>query len=906
VGTLPPFPDDLPPGPRDTGGPRGPRGPAGPRRQGGGPPGARPSGPRPARRPDADRPQPGADVPAGRRPRPGGGAPGGRPPGGGNGRGGRGGGGGGRGPRDPDGPDGFGPGPHDREPTGRTAFGRQGDGQRKRSIIWRWRRPFFLIGLAMLALLAGVGVVLAQTELPTFDDLAQSSYICAGSVPAGECSGKNAMTRLQADENRTNVPLEEVPEVVIQAVIAMEDRNFFEHDGVNPVGVARAMFQNVKGGGVSQGGSTITQQYVKNAFKLSTERAISRKVKEAVLSLKLEQQMSKEEILEGYLNTIFFGRGAYGIAAASQAYFGIDVREMTDAGQAAMLAGIIRAPALAEPSKHPEEATRRRQTALVAMQEEGYITAEQADLLGAVPVAEPWVRPYSSVKLTETLRGASDNDYMGTDYLAPYIEAELMRINPERFTEEVIDQGGLRIYTSLDYEMQRAAWNAVASTLNQEDDPATPEWEGDPEASMVAVDDQGLVRAMVGGRHRYTPGGEFQANYAVRGNGSDGREPGSTFKPVVLAQALLDGYSLESRYNAQGTMEFDQPEVRDPDGNPWKVSNYSESDAGVMDLVRATNQSSNTAYAQLMLDLGLDMVDPDGDGKSVVEGPSKVATLAEQMGVMGGDIPDENTSPAMVLGTVNATPLEMAGVYSTFANRGTFKQPDIITRVEQVDQSGKTTVLYERQVKQTQIMSEEKADLITHALQTVLEPGGTAADANLGKPAAGKTGTSQRNRNAWFAGYVPKLTAVVWMGYPKNDYVNPETGRNELWPMNEDGRLVHGRTATGGSFPAEIWKKFMEVATAGMEDQFVEVTPEQIAGGEALHEDELLTPEEQATSIPEMPDISMPDITRPGGPGGGPRPTRPDDTTTSTDDPDDTTTSSSDPPITIMPPDDPD
>lgn len=733
----------------------------------------------------------------------------------------------------------------------------------------------------MLALLAGVGVVVAQTELPEFDDLAQSSYICAADVAEGECAPDNAMTRLQGVENRTNVPLDEVPEVVIQAVLATEDRAFYEHDGLNPMGIARALFQNVRSGSVQQGGSTITQQYVLNAFKLSREGGISRKIKEAVLSVKLEQQMSKDEILEGYLNTIFFGRGAYGIGAASQAYFGTDVRELTNPAQAALLAGLIRAPALADPTEHPEEAARRRKVTLVAMQEEGYLTPEEVEVLDAGAVTDG-VMPYDSVKVSETLRGASEQDYIGTDYLWPYIKAELKQIDEKRFTDEVIESGGLRIYTSLDYDMQRAAWQAVTSTLNLEED---------PEASMVAVDDQGLVRAMVGSRHPYTPDGDYQSNYAVRGNGSDGREPGSTFKPIVLAQALEEGYSLRSRYNAETPKLFPQPELQDPEGNPWKVSNYSDTkDVGNMDLIRATNQSSNTAYAQLMVDLGLERVDPDGDGRSVLDGPHKVATLAERMGVWNGDIPDENTSPAMVLGTVNTTPLEMAGVYSTFANRGIYRQPDMITRVEQVNQDGESSVIYQRQVTESRVLSEPTADLVTHALQTVLQEGGTAPSANLGKDAAGKTGTSQQNRNAWFAGYVPKLTAVVWMGYPHNDYDDPETPEVEknLWPMNENGRLVHGRAATGGSFPAEIWRKFMEAATADMDDQFVDPSEEQINGGVIINENELLTPEEQATSIPPTskgPDFSLPDISVPGRPG------RPRDTTTTTTAPDTSDTS---------------
>jgi penicillin-binding protein 1A len=684
----------------------------------------------------------------------------------------------------------------------------------------------------MLAALTGVGALFAQTELPEVEALTQSSYFCAADVQPGKCTAQIAMAKMAANVeasggdtdkgDRVNLPLEEVPQVVINAVLAVEDRDFFEHQGVDPVGIARALYRDLRGQGVQQGASTITQQYVKAAFDLTREKSVTRKINEAVLSVKLEREMSKEEILEGYLNTIYWGRGAYGVAAASQAYFGIDVRDPHfGVAEAAFLAGLIRAPNLAEPSKNPGEAARRRHTALEAMREEGYITAEEAEAADAVALTEPYIRPPGSVKLRNTLRGASDPNYMGTPYVTDYVYQELLRLG---FTDQDITSGGLRVYTSLNYDMQRAAWQAVTGTLV---DP------NDPEASLVAVDDQGLVRAMVGSRRRYD-GTEQANNYAVRGLGSEGRQTGSIAKVLALAEAIRRGFSLDSRYNAQGLMTFDSPEALDAVGKPWEVGNYSESDAGILDLLEATKQSSNTAFAQLMLDLG----------------PQSVADLAEQLGIGAGEQLAPNAS--MVLGTTGATPLEMAGVYSTFANRGVYKAPEIVTRVERVDQHGKASVVWERQVSQRQVLAPEQADLVTYALRGPLEPGGTGARANLGKPAAGKTGTAQNNWDAWFAGYVPKLTAVVWMGHPQASI-----------PMEN----VEGvASVTGGSLPAEIWRRFMEVATEGTSDEFVEPTPEQIEAGTVINEGELLTADETTTTTTTAPPPTNP---RPGPGGGG-------------------------------------
>ena len=389
-------------------------------------------------------------------------------------------------------------------PSGeRGAARRRKEVGRKRSIIWRLRRPIFLIGLAMLAMIAGVGVVVARTELPEFDHLEQASYICAGEVRARASARPKRPWRgcSPSDGNRTNITLEEVPPIVVQAVLAVEDRDFYEHDGVNPEGIMRAMFQNVRSRSVQQGGSTITQQYVLNSFSLSRDGGISRKLKEAVLSIKLEQDMSKDEILEGYLNTVFFGRGAYGVAAASRAYFGLDVavRSPTPARPPCWPGSSGRRPPPSRartPKRRPAGATpasspwRTRATSPPS-------SVEAAD---AVPVAEPWVVPLSTVKLVDTLKGADRPTTTWAPTTCPRTSSrELQRIDPDRFTEEMIRGGGLRIYTSINYDLQRAAWQAVTTNLPNEDDPNTPEWEGDPEASMVAVDEPG-PRARDGGQ----------------------------------------------------------------------------------------------------------------------------------------------------------------------------------------------------------------------------------------------------------------------------------------------------------------------------------------------------------------------------------------------------------------------
>ncbi len=628
-----------------------------------------------------------------------------------------------------------------------------------RSFIWRWRRGLFLVGLVGVATIGGVAAVVLNIALPPADPLLQTSFVCAADV-AEACGPNNAIATFSAEEDRTNVPLAELPEDLVHAVLATEDRDYYGHGGIDPVGIGRALYQDVRGGGASQGGSTITQQYVKNVY-LTSERSIVRKVKEAVLAVKLERELSKDEILERYLNTIYFGRGAYGVGAAARAYYDKDVREI-GVLESSYLAGLIRSPTSADPLKNPDEATRRRGTVLTAMVAEGYITTDQQALVEAAPIAATVIASQDRTGLGP-VKGAD----MGTEYFVEAVRRQVAR----QYGEETLYGGGLRIYTTIDFGMQRAAWDAVTTTLNEPNDPA---------AALVAVDQYGFVKAMVGGRDFKVN----QVNYALGSQaGGSGRGAGSSFKPFVLAEAIHEGISLNSKFNAPGEMTFPKANA----GNDWRVRNYGGTEQGVLDLVDATRVSSNTAYAQLMLEVG----------------PTDAARMANRLGVTA-DLPQV---PSLVLGTGEVSPLDMAAGYSTFANRGIRNEPTLIAKIEQVDETGSVRVIDQARPTGERVLTEQEADLVTYCLRQVVQSGtGTAAD--FGKPAAGKTGTTQDNKDAWFVGYTPKLTAAVWMGYPDPD-------ANGDVPTMHD---VHGLPGvTGGSLPAQIWRKFMASATEGMD-----------------------------------------------------------------------------------------
>src|SRR3954451_11250238 len=571
---------------------------------------------------------------------------------------------------------------------------------KRRNFLWRWRRGIFLAGLLFTALVAGVGYSLAQIELPPERIQAQTSFICAADVTSN-CNDSNAIASLHGEQDRVNVTYEQLPPVVIDAVLGAEDRSFFDHGGVDPVGTLRALWADLRSSGSTQGGSTITQQYVKNVY-LSSERTLTRKIKEAVLSIKVEQELSKQEILTRYLNTVYFGRGAYGIGSAVRTYFGHDLSQTT-LPEAAYLADLIRSPETADAALPNQVATavQRRQSVLQAMLEMRRISQADYDAANAVPfVVGQTILPRPTERQGfGPVKGAD----IGTEFFRDYVVQQLKAAG---YSEAELFGGGLRIYTTIDLDMQRKAYDAVTSTLTSDDDPL---------ASVVSLDPDNHVKAMIGGRNYAVD----QVNIAVPGGGGSGRQPGSSFKPFVLAEALKQGISLKTQFNAPTKIVIPKADG----GKDWTVNNAEPSD-GVFDLIDATKHSSNTVFAQLM-----DKVRPEN-----------VVPLATQMGITT-DLPPVD---ALVLGAGEVFPIDMASAYSTFAHRGTHIKPSAIIKVERPDG---TVRVFEQ--PRTQPLSQQESDEVTFCLQQVVK-GGPGTGASFGKPIAGKTGTTDKNKDAWF------------------------------------------------------------------------------------------------------------------------------------------------------------
>jgi len=585
-----------------------------------------------------------------------------------------------------------------------------------------------LLVLLLIGLVGGIaGCVAYERLVDDLPDLSASSEPLAETSIIYDRTGA-VLTELHAEQNRTNVPLASIPIQLRQGVLSTEDQNFYEHKGVDPFGIARALWVNVTKG-KHHGGSTITQQYVVNTF-IERENSLTRKIKEAILAYRLESQYSKDEILEKYLNAIYYGHGAYGVSAAAETYFGKDLSTLTTA-ECAMIAGLIKSPGDYSPRNDPEAAKTRRDTVLAQMLEQGYIDQTAHD----AAVAEPFTLAAPAPVTTP----------------APYFVEWIKQSLIDDYGPDAVYKGGLRVKTTVDMAAQAAAEAAIVSVLDRPEDPS---------AAIVALDPKtGEVRALVGGK-------DFNAqqfNVATQGP----RQPGSSFKPFVLITALEKGISPEQPYeSADGSFPI-------PGGQIWNVSGHG---SGPMRLRVATAQSVNSVYAQVILAVGAE----------------EVAKTAERMGITT----PIRAVPAIALGAQEVTPLEMASAYGTLANGGVHMEPHGI--VEVADVTGK--VLYSAPTAGTEAISPAVAYLTTDLLKGVITSG-TGTAAKIGRPAAGKTGTTQEYRDAWFVGYTPDLVAAVWMGHVE--------GQVEM-------TNVHGKKVTGGSFPAQIWASFMKAALANV------------------------------------------------------------------------------------------
>ena len=544
------------------------------------------------------------------------------------------------------------------------------------------------------------------------------------------------ITTLHSDENRLPIDINKVPQHLQDAFIAAEDNRFYDHIGIDPIGIVRALVTNVTNRGIAQGGSTITQQLAKNAF-LSQEQTLKRKIQEAMLALEIERKYSKKEILEMYMNQIYFGQGAYGIQTAAKTYFDKDVDQLTLA-QCAMLAGLPKSPNYYSPFNNLQEAKNRKNTVLDQMVKYGYITdAEGAEAKAA------------DLELTENKQTAENPESAS---FIDYVSREVAN----RYGDEALYKQGLKIYTTMDAEKQHAA---VQALKNLPDNYTDENGLIQPQGAIVSIDPKtGHILAMVGGR------GQDSFNRASQAV----RQPGSAFKPFVYMTALQRGMTPST------TMEDKKVSY-----GSWTPQNAEKSYSGSsMTLSDALANSVNTIAVQLA-----DKV-----------GTSNIIANAKKMGITTLDAKDDNLAIALGGLTHGVTPLELASAYGTFANRGVHVKPTAIVKI--LDRNG--NVIEDESTNpssstKNQVMSEKEAYEMTYMLEGVITHG-TGSAASIGRPAAGKTGTTDDNKDAWFVGYTPDLVTAVWMG--------DDTGSHTL------GEVY------GGTIPAQIWHDYMVEATA--------------------------------------------------------------------------------------------
>ena len=626
--------------------------------------------------------------------------------------------------------------------------------KRKRVERRQSRRRAVLLALAAVITLLFVAAGAAVTSVVAFGadcDLKTLRPVAIGQNSFIYAADNSILGAIPAEKNRQPVPLRRISAWMPKATVAIEDRRFYEHGGVDAEGIARALWKNVNAGEVVEGGSTITQQLVRNLYPVSREQTVERKLKEACLAIKLNDAWSKRKILATYMNQVYYGNLAYGIEAAAQTYFSKNARALT-LPEAALLAGLPQAPSAYDPFNRTEVATNRRNQVLRAMLNEGYINREQHDWAASRALG------LKAGKLYTTIREPYFFSYVRDQLIAEYGVA-------------TVRSGGLKVYTTIDPRFQRAARKAIEETLYEKDDPA---------AAIISINPKnGAIRAMTA----VTPGNrKNQFNLLSQAR----RQSGSTFKTFVLAAAIEKGINpatstyLSAPFFYKPTPDGD---CEDSSGGWWCPETYDHSYTGWTSIERATLRSDNTVYAQLTLDVG----------------PKAVADMARKLGVRSPLDVNGAYVPAIGLGAMDVSPLDMAVAYATLAAGGIRSEPFAIRKV--VRPNGEDTKAGWGKPQRKRVISDGVAYEVTRILEENVDYG-TGTGADYGHPAAGKTGTTEEHSDAWFCGYTPRLGTTVWVGYPKGKI-----------PMES----VHGISVAGGTFPAQIWRLFMSSAIGGAE-----------------------------------------------------------------------------------------
>jgi penicillin-binding protein 1A len=606
-------------------------------------------------------------------------------------------------------------------------------------------------------------------ELVPADRVAQTSLVVD--------AGGRAVAALHGPEDRTAVALTKVSRWMRLAVVDTEDARFWRHGGVDWLAVARAAARDLERRRVVEGGSTITQQYVKNTY-VSGDRTLRRKLAEAGHAWGLERRNGKLAILEAYLNTVYFGQGAYGVEAAAQAYFSTGADRLT-LTQAALLAGMIQAPTSYDPFRRPRAARTRRAEVLDRMERNGHLPAAARARAATAPLG---LRPGHPAGVGGGGGASPDRgEVPRAPWFVGWVLDQLLDPADHRFDAlgttrrartDAVFTGGLRIATTVDLEAQAAAERAVAAVAGRRG--------GGPYGALVAVEPgSGAVRAMVGGRDWWGDARFGRVNLAT-GAGGGGRPSGSAFKTFALVAALERGIPPEAVFQAPDRLVVGRAGRRGPD---WRVANYEGHGFGKATLRSATALSINTVYAGLLLRLGGG--DADRGARAVVEAAARMGVASPLRAV-----------PSAVLGTGEVTPLEMAAAYATLAARGRRAAPFGVSRITGPD----GRVLYQARPDVHQVVSPGVAAIAADVLREVVDHG-TGVRGRIGRPAAAKTGTTQDHADAWFVGFTPSLAAAVWVGYPQ--------GQVPMVPPRTRGRV------SGGTWPAAIWARFMRPALAG-------------------------------------------------------------------------------------------